>query len=63
MTHEDEYHDNIVTMLELVRGGGYMAPVGPGNVAKMLYGIDTRGKRILDIAAVAAKLKSKASLV
>ena len=26
-----------------------MAPGGPGNVAKMLSGIDTRGKRILDI--------------
>jgi len=49
MTHEDEYHDNIVTMLELVWGKGYMAPGGPGNVAKMLSGIDARGKRILDI--------------
>ena len=49
MTHEDEYHDNIVTMLELVWGQGYMAPGGPGNVAKMLNGIETHGKRILDI--------------
>jgi SAM-dependent methyltransferase len=49
MTHEDEYHDNIVTMLELIWGEGYMAPGGPGNVAKMLSGIDTQGKRILDI--------------
>jgi len=49
MTHEDEYHDNIVTMLELVWGEDYMVPGGPGNVAKMLDGIDTRGKRILDI--------------
>ncbi len=32
MTHEDEYHDNVVTMLELVWGEGYMAPGGPGNV-------------------------------
>ncbi len=49
MTHEAEYHDNMVTMLELIWGEGYMAPGGPGNVAKMLEGIDTHGKRILDI--------------
>ena len=49
MTHEDEYHENMVTMLELVWGEGYMAPGGPGNVAKLLDGIDTQGKRILDI--------------
>ena len=49
MTHEDEYHDNMVTMLELIWGEGYMAPGGPGNVAKMLAGIETTGKRILDI--------------
>ena len=49
MSHEDEYHDNLVTMLELIWGEGYMAPGGPGNVAKMLHGLETRGKRILDI--------------
>lgn len=49
MGHENEYHDNMITMLQLIWGEGYMAPGGPGNVAKMLGGIDTRGKRILDI--------------
>ena len=49
MTHEHEYHDNMVTLLELIWGKGYMAPGGTGNVAKMLEGIDTDGKRILDI--------------
>ena len=49
MAHQDEYHDNMVTMVELIWGKGYMAPGGPGNVAKMLDGIDTHGKRILDI--------------
>jgi len=49
MTHEDEYHDNMVTMLELIWGKGYMAPGGAGNVANLLDGIDTRDKRILDI--------------
>jgi len=49
MSHENEYHDNMVTMLELIWGEGYMAPGGPGNVARMLQGLETRGKRILDI--------------
>jgi len=49
MAHEDEYFDNMVTMLELIWGKGYMAPGGPGNVAKLLSGIDVHDKRILDI--------------
>jgi len=49
MGHEDEYYDNMITMLELIWGEGYMAPGGPGNVARMLRGLDTRDKRILDI--------------
>ena len=49
MAHTDEYYDNMITMLELIWGEGYMAPGGPGNVAKMLDGIDTSGKQILDI--------------
>ena len=36
MTHQDEYNENLVTMLELIWGKGYMAPGGPGNVAKLL---------------------------
>ena len=49
MAHQDEYYENLITMLELIWGKGYMAPGGPGNVAKLLNGIDTHGKRILDI--------------
>ena len=49
MSHDNEYFPNMVTMLELIWGDGYMAPGGPGSVAKMLQGIDTNGKRILDI--------------
>ena len=49
MTHENEYHANIVQMLELIWGKGYMAPGGRGNVAKMLRGLETKDKRILDI--------------
>ena len=49
MTHEDEYHDNMVKMLELIWGKGYMAPGGAGNVARLLDGTAPEGKLILDI--------------
>jgi SAM-dependent methyltransferase len=49
MSHEYEYHDNMVTMLELIWGEGYMAPGGPGNVTKLLDGLETQGKRVLDV--------------
>lgn len=49
MSRENEYHDNMVAMLELIWGEGYMAPGGPGNVAKLLEGTAPEGKRILDI--------------
>jgi len=49
VSHENEYHDALVTMLEIIWGDGYMAPGGPGNVARLLDGIDATGKRILDI--------------
>jgi len=49
LTHENEYHDNMVKMLELIWGTGYMAPGGPGNVAKLLRDTSPQGKRILDI--------------
>lgn len=49
MTHEAEYHENLVTLLELIWGEGYMAPGGPGNVARIIRGMETREKRILDV--------------
>lgn len=49
MTHESEYHDNMVRMLEFIWGEGYMAPGGPGNVARLLEGTRPAGRRILDI--------------
>lgn len=49
MSHVNEYDDKLVTLLELIWGDGYMAPGGPGNVAKLLHGVTTAGKRILDI--------------
>ncbi|MDX1509301.1 MAG: methyltransferase domain-containing protein [Woeseiaceae bacterium] len=49
MSHENEYHDSMVQLLELLWGAGYMAPGGPGNVARLLDGTQPAGKRILDI--------------
>ncbi len=49
MAHENEYHHNMVALLELIWGEGYMSPGGPANVARLLKGLETRGKRILDI--------------
>lgn len=49
MSHVNEYDDKLVSLLELIWGDGYMAPGGPGNVAKLLRGVVTAGKRILDI--------------
>lgn len=49
MSHENEYDDSMVAMLELIWGEGYMAPGGPGNVAKLLNGTRPHGKRILDV--------------
>lgn len=51
MSHENEYFPNMVTMLELIWGDGYMAPGGPKNVARLLRGLDPAGKRILDIGS------------
>jgi hypothetical protein len=39
VSHEAEYHDKLVKLLELMWGEGYMAPGGAGNVAKLLEGI------------------------
>ena len=49
MAHENEYYDNMITMLELIWGEGYMAPGGAGNVARMLSGMNVKGRKILDI--------------
>jgi len=49
VAHEAEYYGNMVKLLELIWGEGYMAPGGPGNVAKLLRGTDAPGKTILDI--------------
>ena len=49
MQHESEYHDAMITILELIWGEGFMAPGGEGNVANLSDGLDVRNKSILDI--------------
>lgn len=49
MEHETEYHDAMVTVLELIWGPGFMTPGGEGHVANLVGGLETRGKRLLDI--------------
>ena len=49
--HEDEYHDALVDMLELIWGRGFMIPDGPRNVRRTVAGLDIRGKAVLDIGS------------
>jgi ubiquinone/menaquinone biosynthesis C-methylase UbiE len=49
MSHQNEYHDSMIAMLELVWGEGFMAPGGEGNVAKMVEGLELEGRRLLDL--------------
>ena len=52
MEHQNEYHDSMVAMLELVWGEGFMAPGGEGNVAKMVEGLELEGRHSARGAAV-----------
>lgn len=47
--HVDEYGDEMVAFLELIWGKGFMAPGGAGNVARMVAGLETRDRHVLDI--------------
>jgi phosphoethanolamine N-methyltransferase len=47
--HQDEYHDAMVDMLELVWGEGFLAPGGADLVKQTVGGFDLSGKRVLDI--------------
>jgi len=49
MSHQNEYDDSMVAMLELVWGEGFMAPGGADHVAKMVEGLELEGRRVLDI--------------
>ncbi len=57
IAHEIEYHDAMITVLELIWGEGFMAPGGEGNVAHLIDGLDIQNKRILDIGCGALGFK------
>ncbi len=50
-SHEDEYDDGMVAMLELIWGEGFLAPGGPENVHRIVAGLDLRDKIVLDIGS------------
>lgn len=43
------YDDQLIGMLELVWGEGFLSPGGPDEVARVLEGIDLTGRSVLDI--------------
>lgn len=45
----DLYHDDLIGMLELVWGDGFLSPGGPDEVARVLEGIDLTDRSVLDI--------------
>lgn len=47
------YAQNLIDMLEHVWGAGFLSPGGKDEVARLLTGVDLRGKSILDIGCVA----------
>jgi cyclopropane fatty-acyl-phospholipid synthase-like methyltransferase len=47
--HEDEYGDDLIAMLELVWGEGFLSPGGPEAVRAIIADNDLRGLRVLDI--------------
>ena len=49
--HQDEYHDALVDMLELIWGRGFMIPDGPRNARRTVAGLDLRNRKVLDIGS------------
>lgn len=50
MSEESEHYDkSAITFLEAIWGEGFLSPGGPAEVARVLEGIELKGKRVLDI--------------
>jgi phosphoethanolamine N-methyltransferase len=45
----DLYTGDLISMLEVVWGEGWLSPGGPEEVARLIDGIDFRGRQVLDI--------------
>jgi len=50
-THEGEYDDDTVAMLELIWGEGFLVPGGSENVHRTIAGLDLTDKVVLDIGS------------
>lgn len=46
---EEEYNDNVVAMLELIWGEGFLSPGGPEAVNRIVAGLDLADKLVVDI--------------
>ena len=49
--HQNEYNDNMTTVLEIIWGKGFMAPGGEGNVHRIVEGLDLKNKSVLEIGS------------
>lgn len=49
MSEKIEYHDAMITLLELIWGEGFMAPGGTAQVDALVKGLDLRDRKVLDI--------------
>ena len=48
-SRQDEYHDALIDMLELIWGRGFMIPDGPRIVRRIVAGVDLVNRTVLDI--------------
>ena len=46
---EPEYDDRAIRFLAVLWGEGYLSPGGPGEVARVLAGLDLAGRKLLDL--------------
>lgn len=49
--HEDEYSPELLAMLELVWGEGFLSPGGPAAVDEIVSGLDLRDKLVVDVGS------------
>jgi ubiquinone/menaquinone biosynthesis C-methylase UbiE len=51
------YHRDVIAILERIWGKGWLSPGGPDEVARLLAGLDLRGKSVLDIGCGAGGIE------
>ncbi|WP_218048653.1 methyltransferase domain-containing protein [Curvivirga aplysinae] len=50
-THEDEYGEALLEMLQIIWGEGFLSPGGADAIDRILEGCDLRGLKVLDIGS------------